>query len=45
MKCMVTGAVGFIGLTLCGRLIERGFGVIGIDSFVDYYPRILKREI
>jgi nucleoside-diphosphate-sugar epimerase len=38
MKCVVTGAAGFIGSHLCERLIHRGHEVVGIDSFVPYYP-------
>jgi UDP-glucose 4-epimerase len=44
MKCIVTGATGFIGSSLCERLLNQGFDVIGIDSFVDYYPRALKER-
>jgi len=38
----VTGAAGFIGSHLCEYLIEKGFEVVGIDSFMDYYPRSIK---
>lgn len=44
MKCIVTGAAGFIGSSLCERLLNQGFDVIGIDFFVNYYPRILKEK-
>lgn len=44
MKCIVTGATGFIGSSLCEKLVSQGFDVIGIDSFTDYYPRILKKK-
>lgn len=44
MKCIVTGAAGFIGSSLGERLLNQGVDVIGIDSFVDYYPRILKEK-
>ena len=44
MKALVTGAAGFIGSTLCGRLIESGAEVTGIDCFTDYYPRPLKER-
>ena len=39
MKCLVTGAAGFVGSTLTERLLEAGHSVIGLDCFVDYYPR------
>ncbi|HID30186.1 MAG TPA: NAD-dependent epimerase/dehydratase family protein [Desulfobacterales bacterium] len=42
MKSLVTGAAGFIGSHLCECLIEKGFEVVGIDSFMDYYPRSIK---
>ena len=44
MKCLVTGAAGFIGSHLSEFLIQKGMAVIGIDSFVDYYPRNLKES-
>ena len=42
MKAIVTGAAGFIGSHLCERLIQRGWEITGIDSFLDYYPRWIK---
>lgn len=44
MRCIVTGAAGFIGSTLCERLLREGHEVLGIDCFVPYYPRTLKEE-
>ena len=44
MKCIVTGAAGFIGSSLCEKLFNKGFEVVGIDSFIDYYPRVLKEK-
>ncbi|HXE80643.1 MAG TPA: NAD-dependent epimerase/dehydratase family protein [Vicinamibacterales bacterium] len=44
MNAVVTGAAGFIGSTLAGRLLDRGATVIGIDCFTDYYPRPLKER-
>ncbi|MCT8140416.1 NAD(P)-dependent oxidoreductase [Anaerobacillus sp. CMMVII] len=34
-KIIVTGALGFIGFSLCQRLLEKGFEVIGIDGMVE----------
>jgi UDP-glucose 4-epimerase len=42
MNIIVTGAAGFIGSHLCQRLISQGHRVIGVDSFLDYYPRYIK---
>jgi len=44
MKCVVTGAAGFIGSSICERLLQLGHEVIAIDSFVDYYPRKIKEK-
>ena len=41
---LVTGAAGFIGSNLAGRLLEMGVKVIGIDSMTDYYDVNIKRE-
>ncbi len=42
MRCVVTGAAGFVGSSLADRLLAEGHEVIGVDCFVDYYPRALK---
>lgn len=42
MKCVVTGAAGFIGSHLCERLLADGHAVVGIDCFTDYYARAIK---
>jgi len=44
MRCLVTGAAGFVGSTLCDYLLSQGFQVVGIDCFVDYYPRQVKEK-
>ena len=42
MKCMVTGAAGFIGSHLCEHLLATGADVVGVDAFIPYYPRAVK---
>ncbi len=42
MKCLVTGAAGFIGSHLCERLLRDGHDVVGLDAFIPYYPRPIK---
>jgi UDP-glucuronate 4-epimerase len=39
---LVTGAAGFIGSHLAGRLLSRGYRVVGLDNFDDYYPPAIK---
>ena len=40
-KILVTGSVGFIGYSLCVKLLERGDNVLGIDNHNNYYdPKI-----
>ncbi|MAJ23540.1 MAG: capsular biosynthesis protein CpsI [Candidatus Pelagibacter sp.] len=46
MKIIVTGSAGFIGFSLCTKLIERGDEIIGIDNHNDYYdPKIKDARI
>ena len=44
MKAVVTGTAGFIGSHLAQGLLDDGFEVVGIDAFVDYYPRQAKEK-
>jgi UDP-glucuronate 4-epimerase len=39
---LVTGAAGFIGASVCTRLLKDGYRVVGIDSLNDYYSPALK---
>ena len=40
---LVTGAAGFIGYSVCRRLLSAGVGVTGIDNLNDYYDPALKQ--
>lgn len=42
MKVFLTGAAGFIGANLLGRLASRGDEVVGFDNINDYYDVRLK---
>ena len=42
MKSVITGVAGFIGSHLAERLLCAGHEVIGIDNFLDNYPRSFK---
>jgi nucleoside-diphosphate-sugar epimerase len=44
MRCLVTGAAGFIGSHLAERLLADGHEVVGVDCFVPYYPRPIKER-
>ncbi|MBF0357012.1 MAG: NAD-dependent epimerase [Magnetococcales bacterium] len=42
-KVLVTGAAGFIGSNLSGRLLDRGDTVVGLDNLNSYYDVNLKK--
>lgn len=42
-KILVTGAAGFIGAQLTGKLLAAGARVVGLDNLNDYYDPALKR--
>jgi len=42
MRCLITGVAGFIGSHLAERLLKKGDEVVGVDAFIDFYPRKLK---
>ena len=44
LRCLVTGAAGFIGFHLCRRLLDDGHRVVGLDNYNDYYDAQLKRD-
>lgn len=39
---LVTGAAGFIGSHAAQRLMEKGYRVVGVDNFSDFYDRSWK---
>jgi UDP-glucose 4-epimerase len=44
VKTLVTGAAGFIGSHLVERLLADGHSVVGVDNFLDNYPRQFKEQ-
>lgn len=44
MKILVTGAAGFIASHVCEALLKKGFEVIGLDNFSDFYSREIKEH-
>ena len=45
-KILVTGAAGFIGFSICNKLLENGINVHGLDNLNEYYdPRLKKARL
>jgi nucleoside-diphosphate-sugar epimerase len=44
MRCVVTGAAGFIGSHLAEHLLRQGHEVAGLDAFIPYYAPDIKRR-
>jgi nucleoside-diphosphate-sugar epimerase len=44
MNVLITGVCGFIGSHLAERLVADGHDVVGVDSFLDFYPRRIKER-
>ena len=44
MKILITGSAGFIGFHAAREFLRRGWEVVGIDNFCDYYSVQLKRD-
>ena len=44
-KILLTGGAGFIGSHMCLYLLEKGYKVVVVDSFVNSNPISLKRVL
>lgn len=44
MKILITGTAGFVGFSLAKTLLAKGYEVVGIDNFNDYYDVKLKED-
>ncbi len=44
MSLLITGVSGFIGSHLAERVLNEGYDLIGVDSFLDYYPKKIKES-
>jgi nucleoside-diphosphate-sugar epimerase len=44
MRCVVTGAAGFIGSHLCEQLLHQGHEVRGVDALLPYYAPAFKER-
>jgi len=42
MRILVTGAAGFIGSSVCDRLLADGHQVLGVDNFNAFYDPVIK---
>lgn len=43
MKCLITGVAGFIGYHTARLLLLKGYDVVGVDNFNEYYDLKLKK--
>ena len=44
MKILITGSAGFIGFHTAQEFLRRGWEVVGLDNFCDYYSVQLKHD-
>ena len=42
-KILITGAAGFIGFSLCRKMLAKGVDILALDNFSDYYDPRLKK--
>ena len=42
-KILVTGAAGFIGFSVCKKLLDLGLEIYGLDNLNKYYDPKLKK--
>ena len=45
MKILITGSAGFIGFHAAQAFLRRGWEVVGLDNFCDYYSVQLKHDL
>ena len=43
-KILVTGSAGFIGMSLCQKLLRSDYPVFGVDNLNSYYDPLLKKN-
>ena len=44
MKVLITGVAGFVGSHLAEKLLGENYDVVGVDKFLDNYPRRFKQK-
>lgn len=44
MKCLITGAAGFIGMHVSLSILNKSFKVLGLDNLNSYYDKKLKLD-
>lgn len=44
MKVLITGVAGFVGSHLAEKMLGENYDVVGVDKFLDNYPRRFKQK-